>query len=600
LNPVEFLAGHPPFDRLGPQQLRLIEDGLEIAYLPRGSHVLRRGGPRSEHLHVVRRGVVQLERDGQLLQLLEEGESFGFPSLIGKTSPHVDVVAVEDTLEYRIPDETFQHLMAVPRFAEYFLIDLSSRLRQAASLDPLPVGAHLSTPASRLSLPAPASVSEAASVSDAARAMSQAGTSGVLVQGAPPGIVTDRDLRGRVLAAGLGPQTPVREVMSRPVLTLPVESSLFEVLVFMLEHGIHHVPLTEDDRVVALVTDTDLLRLQAKTPLYLLRAMDRADAQEASGDYTRELAGMVEMLFWSGLDATQIGRVVARLNDALVSRLLRRAEAELGLPPVAYAWLALGSEGRTEQALITDQDNALVYDDGPPDAGAYFGALAQRVVEGLAAASFPPCRDGFMATQWRRPLSVWLRQVRGWVEAPAQRATLEANCFLDLRKVHGSLDLEPLLHEQRELGREPAFLARLARATLALEPPLGLLRNIRADQGGVDLKKGGLLPIVGLARLHALEAGAAPAPTLERLRVAYEAGLLDSDQAATLAEAFRFLLKLRLREQLGTLRAGGTPTSVITLESLTALERRHLKETFVAIKHVQQAAARHHAVERLS
>jgi CBS domain-containing protein len=279
--------------------------------------------------------------------------------------------------------------------------------------------------------------------------------------------------------------------------------------------------------------------------------------------------------------------------------LLRRAEADLGPPPTPYAWIVFGSEGRLEQALLTDQDNALVYGAASPEAERYFAALAERVVGDLIAARFPPCRGGFMATNWCRPLEQWQRQFRGWLEAPQPRALVEAANFFDFRGVYGKLSLEPLQDVLADAGREQIFLAHLARAALGFAPPLGLFRHIRQEDGGVDLKKGGLIPIVSLARLHALQAGSRARPTLERLAAAATAGTLSHSGAATLAEAFRFLLRLRLRTQLQALRAGQPPDNHVRLETLTSLERRHLKETFVAIGEMQQATALRYAVERL-
>lgn len=599
MEPGEFLRSHPPFDRLSAEAFRSLERNLEIEYVTGGTLVLRRGGERSRHLYVVRKGSVRLERDGQVVQQLEEGDSFGFPSLIARASPHLDVVAAEDSLLYRVPEELFERLMAQPGFADFYLADLSARLRQTAALEPLPLGPGLGTPASSLALQAPLRVSPQASVREAARLMRDARASCVLVEVSPVGILTDRDLRGRVLAEGRGPETPVCEVMTQPALTVPAASSLFEVLVFMLEHGVHHAPLTRGDEVVGLLSDTDLLRLQVKSPLSVLRALERLDQPEALRGYAPEVAGMVELLAWGGLEATQIGRVVSRLNDALVGRLLRRAEAELGPPPTSYAWIVFGSEGRLEQALLTDQDNALVYREASPEAGRYFAALAERVVADLIAAQFPPCRGGFMATRWCHPLDEWLRLFRGWVQAPQPRALIEAANFFDFRRVHGELELEPLQQVLAEAAREQIFLAHLARAALGFTPPLGLFRHIRQEDGGVDLKKGGLIPIVSLARLHALECGSRARPTVERLEAAAAGGTLSREGAATLAEAFRFLLRLRLRAQLQALRAGQAPDNRVRLDELSSLERRHLKETFVTLGEMQQATALRYAVERL-
>ncbi len=253
-----------------------------------------------------------------------------------------------------------------------------------------------------------------------------------------------------------------------------------------------------------------------------------------------------------------------------------------------------------EQTLLTDQDNALVYGDDTTEAKTYFAALTQRVVNGLIAARFPPCRGGFMATNWHRPLAEWIRLFHGLIRTPEPRALVEAANFFDFRPVHGDLSLEALRGVLLHAGGEKIFLAHLAKAALGFRPPLGLFRQIRAEEGGVDLKKGGIIPIVSLARLFALEAGVEARPTLERLAGAARAGALSHEGSETLSEAFRFLLRLRLQDQLRTMRIGQPPGHKARLEDVSPLERRHLKETFLAIREMQEATALRYAVERLA
>jgi CBS domain-containing protein len=600
VDPLEFLRRHPPFDALTETQLARFGEGLEIAYAPRGTRILARGGEPSRFLSVVRKGAVRLERAGEVLRALEEGECFGFPSLLGQASPVADVVAAEDTLLYQIPGGSFARLVEEsPPFARFFLLDLAARLRLAAAGEPLPpLGRELATPVGHLPLPPPIEIGPEATVQEAAARMRDARASSLLVGGEPPGILTDRDLRSRVVAAGRGPETPVAEVASRPLHTLSSSASLFEALLFFLEHGVHHAPIAEGGRVVAMLTDTDLLRLGGRSPLAVFQKIGRLAAGGLAG-YAGEIAGMVEAQVAAGVDAAEVGRIVARLNDALVRRLLAFAEQELGPPPCPYAWIVLGSEGRMEQALLTDQDNALVYQGGGEREAAYFAGLAERVVDGLLAASFPPCPGGYMATRWCRPLAAWIELLRGYAAKPEAEALLGAATFFDFRAVAGGLPLAAMQEEIRRAGRAGIFLAQLARAALRFEPPLGLLHQVREEGGAVDLKRAGIAPIVALARLYALEAGGSARPTLERLEEAARGGTLSREGAGTLAEAFRFLLRLRLRRQLQSLGAGKAPDNRVRLAELSPLERVHLKEVFLALRETQQATALRFAAERL-
>jgi CBS domain-containing protein len=599
MEPLEFLRGHPPWSRLDAASLRAVEDALEIAYAPRGTRVLRQGGPPATHLYVVRKGALRLERDGRLLQSLEEGDPFGFPSLIGRASPHADVVAAEDSLLYQVPEAAFRRLMETTAFADTFVLELGARLRRAAALEPQPIAAALGTPVASLPVAPAVEVPGDATVGDAARRMREEHTSAVLVRGEPPGLLTDSDLRGRVLAAGLGPETPAAAVASRPILTIHAGATLAEALVFMLERHVHHAPVEQDGRIVGLLTDGDLLQLQAKSPLSLLRSVERLSRPELPR-YATVLAATVESLSWSGLEAARIGPVVSRLNDALAIRLLRLAEEELGPPPCPYAWIVHGSEGRLEQTLLTDQDDAIAYADDTDAARAYFPRLAARVVGDLVAAGFPPCPGGYVATAWTRPLAEWRRLFRGFVETPEPAALMQALSLLDFRPVAGALSLAALEDVVRAAGREPLFVAHLARASIGLQPPLGPFRTLRRDEGGVDVKKGGLAPIASLARLFALEAGSAARPTLERLHAAAEAGTLSREGATTLEESFRFLSGLRLREQLRALREGLSLDDRVSVDALSPLERRHLKDVFAAIREMQEAVRERHETDRLA
>ena len=433
----------------------------------------------------------------------------------------------------------------------------------------------------------PVFVEPGATVAQAAQTMREALIGSILVADDPPGIVTDRDLRGRVLAAGLGPETSVRQIMSRPLKTLDSDAPVVAALHLMLEEDIHHLALVEEGRIVGVISSSDLLQHQTRSPFYLRRILETLEGPARLAHYSREVAGMVETLFRGGLGAVQIGRIVSSLNDALVKRLVGLAERDLGPAPTEFAWIVFGSEGRLEQALLTDQDNALIYGEESETARVYFGTLAERVVGGLIQTGFPPCAGGFMATHWCKALEEWRRLFALWVRTPEPQALLEAAIFFDFRPVAGTLSLAPLDEILAGAGPEKAFIAHLAEGALA-PPPLGFFNRIRSDDGKVDVKKGGLAPIVGLSRAAALAGGSLERSTLERLAAAGKSGIfLSQDDASELAEIFQFLLHLRLRQQLTSLQSNRPLDHNIHLNALSTAERRHLKEGFVRIRRIQ-------------
>jgi CBS domain-containing protein len=433
----------------------------------------------------------------------------------------------------------------------------------------------------------PVFIDEVATIAQAASVMQNARIGSVLVRANPPGIITDRDLRGRVLAAGLGSEIPVRRVMSQPLKTLDSDAPVFVALHLMLEENIHHLALLEEGKIVGLISSSDLLQHEASSPLYLRRTLETLEAPARLAHYSREVAVMVETLFRSGLGAVEIGRIVSSLNDALVKRLVSLAERDLGPAPTAFAWVVFGSEGRLEQALLTDQDNALIYGEESETARVYFAALAERVVNGLIQVGFPPCAGGFMATSWCKSLEEWRSLFARWVRTPEPQALLDAAIFFDFRPVAGALSLAPLDKILAGAGTEKAFIAHLAEGALA-HPPLGFFNRLRSNDGRVDVKKGGLAPIVGLARAAALAGGSLERSTLERLATAGKSGvILSQDDASELAEIFQFLLQLRLRQQLASLQTNRPLDHNVHINALSTLERRHLKEGFVMIRRIQ-------------
>jgi CBS domain-containing protein len=272
----------------------------------------------------------------------------------------------------------------------------------------------------------------------------------------------------------------------------------------------------------------------------------------------------------------------------LVKGLIDLAQRALGPPPTAFAWIVFGSEGRLEQSLVTDQDNALVYERDSEEARVYFSALARRVIDGLAHVGFPMCPGGFMATEWCKPLDQWQQIFGNWVRRPEPQALLDAAIFFDFRPVAGALSLSPLEEILSGSRIEKLFIVHMAKGALVFKPPLGFFNWIRTDDGAVDLKKNGIGPVVALARACALAAGSRERSTLERLATAGNPGsILTREDAGLLAESFHLLLHLRLRQQLISLQANEPPDHKITLGTLSALERRHLKEAFVTIRNIQ-------------
>ena len=589
IDPVAFLRSTPPFDDLPEPLFEKAAQSLEIGLFPKGTWLVRVGGVPLEHLWVIRKGVVRLERGGQLLQVLEDGEIFGYTSLLSGRAT-IDVRVEEDLLAYRVPAEEFRLLATDARFAAHFAAGLADRLQ--ASLrqgSPVSFQPDLSVEVGTLIRRTAVWVEEASTVGEAARVMQQEGISSVLVRSAPPGIVTDRDFRNRVLADGLGPATPVTAVLSRPLKTVDASAPVYEAWLRLLDGGVHHLAVVRHGAIDAVLTSSDLLRT-AQGPMSVLRQVERLTTRETLSEYPRRLAEMASTLLDGGLDAQVISSFVARLDDALVGRILRWAERDLGEPPVPYAWIAFGSEGRGEQALVTAQDNGLVFGDEGADRRAWFQTFAERVNADLEAAGFPESKAGQVARRLLGTRSEWAHHFAAAISVPR---LYDAGLYFDHRRLGGTLDLSPLEDELSRAAAHPHFLRFLARDALQFEPPSALLLRLTGASSRVDLRLQGLFPIVFLARCYGIEVGSRARSTLGRLGAAREAGLLGDEANATIPGAFQFLHGLQLRLQLRMAQAGETPRSDVPFSALSAIERTRLKDAFRAIHGWQETAAYH-------
>ncbi|MGH7403450.1 MAG: DUF294 nucleotidyltransferase-like domain-containing protein, partial [Candidatus Rokuibacteriota bacterium] len=435
----------------------------------------------------------------------------------------------------------------------------------------------------------PATCPAGDSIATASRLMTRQGVDAVVVLGAtgrPAGILTDRDLRERVLAAGRSPDEPAGGVMSAPLVTISPEASLLDAVLDMTRLGIHHLVVVHAGQLLGVVSGHDLLYLHAAAPVQLARMIRSARTLEELTPVLPALVETIRRLFEQGLSGSDIGRIVAELNDHLTRQVLGLAEGGLreagaGAPPVAYCWLALGSEGRSEQTIRTDQDNALVYEDPSgglrPQAQQYFRGLAERVIAALTQLGHPPCPAGFMASnpRWCQPLAVWSGYVREWISEPleGQHLLYVSTCF-DFRPVAGSEALARALRDEVRTQAKSwrSFPRHLAKVAVSQAPPLGLFGRLllerKGDARGIDVKLNGMLPLVNALRAYAVDLGLDETNTLERLSAAAAAGCFTEPEAGETRRAHETLLHLRLGHQLGRIAAGQPPDNFLDPRAL--------------------------------
>ena len=419
------------------------------------------------------------------------------------------------------------------------------------------------------------------------------------------GLVTEADMTARVVAAGADAEGAVADVMTANVAAVGAGASVFDVLRLIAERAISHVPVTENGRLVGLVTASDIVRRQSASPVFLVREIATLESVEAIARAVAELPTTVRALVDAGVAPDPLGQLVSAVTDAVTRRLAALAERELGTAPVPWVWLACGSQGRREQGGVSDQDNALVIDDTYEEAahGAWFERFARFVSDGLARAGYAYCPGDMMATnpRWRQPASVWRARFLDWIANPVAEAQLLASVMFDLRPIVGDASLYgPLQREAlAAASRNTLFVAHMTGSSLGLRPPLGLFGRLSPERRGphrgtLDLKARGTAPIVDLARLYALSAAVPALGTAERLAAAPApdtSPALSADARATLGDAWTTVAAFRLRAQAERVRRGEPPDNRLDPATLSRLERERLRDAFAAVADIQSALA---------
>jgi CBS domain-containing protein len=443
------------------------------------------------------------------------------------------------------------------------------------------------------------------SVREAAGIMTDHRVSALLVveSGRVVGILTDRDIRSKVVATGGDTSAAVSTIMTPDPVTVESRTRTFDATLLQIERGVHHLPVVEDGAPVGMVTTGDLLRLAQTDPVYLAARISRAPDASGVAERAARLLPLVGEFVRRGTAPQDIGRVITATADAATRRLIELAEADLGPAPVPYCWVGLGSQARGELGVASDQDNALILDDAAdttPGADEYFAALAERVCAGLDGAGFPLCPGDVMASnpRWRRTCSAWERQVGDWVQAPDADAVLHAQVFFDNRAVVGDTSLYLRVRSQmleRSVG-SPRFLAHLARIACDWQPPLGFFRGLVVARRGeyrntLDIKAGGIAPVVQLARLHALSAGLSEVSTIGRLDAAAGAGVIGRSDAENLGEAFRYLRGLAYRHHARQIADDDPQDNHVDPSMLSSADRNRLRAAFRIIAGAQGSVA---------
>jgi CBS domain-containing protein len=595
-----FLTRQPPFDALEPEQLRSVAAAAQDRAFETGALALVEDGAPAAGLFVIRSGSMDVVHEGEVIQVLEPGECFGHPSLLTGLAPSFTIRAREPSVCALLPAEESLRVLGTVAGAAYVATSMRKRLTRAGHTvhGLLDVG---TTPVSAIARPGVFCAPEVP-IRDAARRLGDPDVSALLVALGDEviGIVTDADVRARVASDGLSLDAPVRELARHPVPTVPLGQLAVEATVDMLAAGAEHVGVVDGGRLTGLLSATDLLGLDARSPIALrhtiLGAADEAVLIRAAG----HLPKLFRLLMRAGVPPRDIGRVLSLQHDAVVARLIDFSIWRHGPAPVSWAWLDLGSAARREFTLASDQDNALAYATPTPGeerkVDEYFARLGADVNTGLAQCGFGEDNNQVLAgdRRWRMSNTDWLRTFDECLRIPDESHLIRASVSFDYRPAAGGLTITSALNERIRAAREyPDFMRLMARTATGYHVALGFRGQFALQRGGaadgrLDLKRGAIIPIVNLVRFHALANGVTISPTIDRIEAVASAGGLTRAAADELLEAFDAISRVRFEHHAALIDAGRELDNLIDPAQLPPIERRELKDALQTVRSGQK------------
>ncbi len=599
------LRQHPPFDGMSEELVNRVTENIEIVYARAGTELLRIDDP-NKALFYIRSGAVEIfRRSGELYDRASEGEVFGQFGLLMHKHVRFPATALEDSLIYRIPAETFHYLFEHDEdFAEYMEVEDRSRLRSAVSRrekSNLMMTSRVTRLIGRKTVAAPLTVR----LQEAARTMTENGVSALLLmegegnEARIKGIITDRDLRTRAVTEALPSETPVSEIMTENPITISSKSYIFEAMLIMLHNNIHTLPVMDGHEVRGVITLSDIVKYESQSSLYLVGNIFNQTSVKGLKKISQDVSGSFVRMVNEDANSHMIGSAIAGIGRSFTQRLLELGEEKLGPPPVPYCFMALGSMARDEQLVVTDQDNAMILDDSfvAAEHDDYFLALAKFVSDGLAECGYTYCTGDIMATneRWRQPLNVWKTYFSDWIDKPQAQTLLNSNIFFDLDGIYGEIDFAEQLKSlvSDKASNSQRFLAMMARNALNRTPPLGFFRTFVMEEdgkqgGSINLKRRGTAPLSDLIRIHALACGSKAQNSFERLDAIAKTRLILDDGIGNLRDALEFISIVRIRHQALAIEAGRIPDNNVRPQDLSPFERSHLKDAFLVVSNAQK------------
>jgi len=615
----QFLSKLPPFNFLPEDEIKKIAGEVSTVHHPKKTVLFVQGKSKIDHLFIIHKGAAERyykENNKEILhEFLGDGDMFGGVSMLLNEGIAARMLKTKmDTDFYVLPKKRFMEIcLRHEAFAKFYsdifgkiMLDKSFAAITAKDLQPREdeVPQFFNQPLENVYTRDPIFCDADVSIQEAAVMMSQRRCSSIFVRDPGRdfvGIVTDNDFRSKVIGAGCDIRRPVAEIMSFPLVSITSQAPVFEVLMSMMQQNVKHLAVTDGDgRITGAVTISDLIAAQSQSAFFLLREIDAAQRIEDVTDKQSRLPNLIQNLINSGVRADNVAKLVSTISDAILNKLVKFALNDLGPPPARFVFLILGSEGRKEQTLKTDQDNAIVFEDMPSEftesVRGYFLKFGEKVCSGLDQAGYAFCKGDVMAKnpQWCQPLSAWKEYFTKWIATVEPMALLQSNIFFDFRGGYGDVDLAVQLrrHLFASLAARPNFFRYLTETSLDMKPPLGFFGNFIVESKGehrdaFDIKSS-MTPIVNFARAYALYHGIEETNTQERLNRLFLKNVLSKQDYHEIEQSYSYLMQMRfVRQVTAAMKENGKPDNYINPKTLSRMEQNMLREIFKSIEKFQ-------------
>ncbi|MFC2135251.1 DUF294 nucleotidyltransferase-like domain-containing protein [Bacteroidota bacterium] len=496
----------------------------------------------------------------------------------------------------------------IPQYCDGIIEDVTEKIRAEEERENLIV--ELQTSLHFLNEPISHFIKKIAScnmhdtISQAASVMTKMKYSAIMVtsdEGKYIGIVTDRDLRERAVATNIDLNRPVMEVMTSPLLTLKSNALVFEAFLTMYEKSTRHLAVVNNEgAIISMISSEELLHVQRHSSSFIIKEIERTEYPDDLAEIQSRLPVIVKGMIDSGAKASFISKRITAVADAVLIRLVNFAVKELGEPPAKFVFMVLGSQGREEQTLVTDQDNAIIFEDGSThtnvDAEKYFTKLADSVCKVMNDCGYDFCKGDSMAQnpKWCQPLSKWKEYYKNWIYQSNPQDLLELSIFFDFRPVFGDSRLTDELrrHLFETSEGQAGFFQHLTKNCLEHKVPVGLLGNILLESKGEHPEtfniKNAIMPLTDYARIYAIKNKITETNTLERFERLFNLGIIKQNTYQELLHAYNYLMSLRFKHQSIAVSKNISPDNFISPNEITQIELKTLKNTFTQISSIQK------------